>query len=500
MNSLVSAPANIAAVHSLGPQPAIDQDNIINAEQAILGTLLYSPAAIDIVPDLSADDLLEDLHRIIFRRIKTLRASGMDINPVTVKAGLPDDVRVGEMSLSQYLAFLLTSQAMPVQALPGLALTISEGAARRTIVQTGNYIADLAKRGGQNWIENTRMAVTQLQLATSSLGGGVTQFTLHDAMEQGINRANAAYGGIVPSGIKPGLLEIEELTGRWSPGNLIVIGGGSKQGKSALAFQLAFTMAEAGIAGGIYSGEMSAELVGMREMARRTGVAVKRQRIGDISEAEVERMMTASAAVYTDRVQFAAKENRIMTLEQIESLARRWKRSMNIGWLVVDHCGKLDWQGKMANEEEHRQASVAMDRLKNLAENLGIVVIALTHLKRSAFQEYPGTKLEDRLRAVLTRRPNSSHLLGSVDKHADHVLIPFQPLAIIKTMEPMENTGDHTLWETYMDQQKGKAEIILAMSRHEEYPRRRSVNWHGETTCYSSPYRISQAINEGRLL
>ncbi|KQV30376.1 hypothetical protein ASC97_21260 [Rhizobium sp. Root1203] len=78
----------------------------IEAEQALLGAILVNNDALAVlrVP-IEANHFYGRLHRDIFEAITCLHKAGRVANTVTVKSYV-DDVQVGDMMISQYLARL----------------------------------------------------------------------------------------------------------------------------------------------------------------------------------------------------------------------------------------------------------------------------------------------------------------------------------------------------------------------------------------------------------
>jgi hypothetical protein len=56
-------------------------------------------------------------------------------------------------------------------------------------------------------------------------------------------------------------------------------------------------------------------------------------------------------------------------------------------------------------------------------------------------------------------------------------------------MEPEQGTEDYGIWEAAMNEVTGKAEHILALSRENEFPRRRAVRLTGATTGYGPDFK-----------
>src|SRR5690606_6154315 len=102
-------------------------------------------------------------------------------------------------------------------------------------------------------------------------------------------------------------------------------------------------------------------------------------------------------------------------------------------------------------------------------------IIAAAQLKKNTF-EITDRKMDRKtFETAISRRPKYSDIFGSVEKDANHVIIPFRAEPILQELEPAEATDAHAVWEEVMETVRGKAEIILALSRHTRWPQRKDV-------------------------
>ena len=126
----------------------------------------------------------------------------------------------------------------------------------------------------------------------------VYDFTAGEAARMAIERIAAAYekGGV--SGPSTGFSELDQLLGGLQPSDLIIMAGRPSRGKTALALGLAFHIAKQIEDGevSVYSIEMSASQLLMRQLGIDYGIASDRLRRGDLEEADMERLVRAQSA------------------------------------------------------------------------------------------------------------------------------------------------------------------------------------------------------------
>lgn len=473
----------------------------IEAEQAMLGALMMNNANRANVPaSFAAGHFSQAFHQELFEAFDRGVKAGRSMNPVTIRSFLSpafQEQKIGEMTVAQYLARLV-SEAATIGMVKEYAEAITDYHFKRVAIEVG-AAAEVAGFNSKDELEFTDR-ITEARDRFNEILSAIArrnepEESFLDAIDLTDHFTSDAMAGRKPLGLYPGLPELEHLIGGYQKGQLIIIGGGVKQGKSALAWQSFFEVsAKHTVAGN--SGEMPREQIIMREKARRTGISTNRQKSGKVSDREMEELVMAG--IEMKRLNIAEINCQRLTLEQLDQRIGRLVREKGIEAYFLDHIGKLAWTGKMEHEDEFRQGQKATSMLKDMAMKHQIPIIALTHLKKSAFQEYSGRTFKERLKAAQYRRPTYRDLVGNMDKDADHVLLPFQARPIIAGMEPEEGTTDYEIWQSAMTDAAGKAEIILSLSREREFPKRKEIIWNGSTTSYGPDYRSAQ--NDTRLL
>jgi replicative DNA helicase len=467
----------------------------IEAEQALLGALLVNNAAYHaILPTgIEAKHFYEPIHRTIFEAAKSCITSNKIANPVTIRSFIAPDILnkpIGDMTVGGYTA-RLCSEATSIVNAPDYAGAVIFYAHRRDVLPAADII-DTAACNAQDELA----FVDQIREARDRLGNVLAAIEKNDAgpsfveeVDGTLDQTDQAARGIELKGIDPGVPELVSMTGLWEPGQLIFIIGDVKTGKSGLAWQIVFNIAERFPVAG-YSGEMPRAQVIRREKARRTGISDKRQRRGQVSQLDMDDLVRAGADM--KRLKVVEIDCQKRTLDQLDARIERLKAEYGIVAYCVDHVLNLEWTGKTEDLDDFKKANRAAARLKDIAMKHGIVVLALTHINKTGSQDAYGKTFEDRLRSAQRRRPSYKNAIGNIDKNVDNLIITHQTLPSIAALEPEEGTANYAMWQAAMEDAKGKAELILALSRENEFPRRKEIEWHGETTSYGRPFKQVQ--------
>lgn len=467
----------------------------IEVEQALLGACLVNNKALDnaVVSRLREDHFSEALHARIWEAMRAIKKDGRVANPITVKSSLPGDIKIGEMTIAQYLA-RLAAEAVTIINAPDYAITLMGLASRRATLYAAQELTFAAANNECQIADGIRAAREELTRIVAEIEDrNHKAVSFADMIDGTLDRTEYAATGGARLGLDPGLNEIMALTGPWENGQLIIIGAGVKQGKSALTWQTLFTMAENHVVAG-NSGEMPRDQLIRREIARRTGISATRQKRGSLSPIEMDEIVRASAEM--KRLKVAEINCQRLTLDRLDERITRLKGEYGLEAYFLDHIGKLEWSGKLDLDEDWKKGQRATSRLKDMAMKHEIPIIAVTHLKKATFGDYPGRSFRDRIYSAMNRRPNYQDLVGNMDKDADQVLIPFNVRPILAGMEPEEGTADHDTWDEAMRKTEGRAELIMSLSRESEFPRRKDIEWHGATTSFGPTFKQKKNSEE----
>jgi replicative DNA helicase len=213
---------------------------------------------------------------------------------------------------------------------------------------------------------------------------------------------DAAFTGFVS-----GFYQLDEYTGGFQPGDLIVIAGRPSMGKTALGLTLAHHAAVHQKPVVFFSMEMSVDQVAQRLLSLHSGVDAQKLRRRMLSEQDINRLLNACAEL--EHAPLILDDTPGMTALELRAKARRLKMSRDIQAVFVDYL-----QLMYAPGQDNRQAEIALisRSLKALGRELGVPVIAMAQLNR-----LPEGRAD--------KRPLMSDLResGAIEQDADMVLL-----------------------------------------------------------------------------
>jgi replicative DNA helicase len=438
------------------------------AEQALLGAILVNNEACDRVSSfLKAEHFFDALHGRIYDHAAKLIWAGKRATPITLKTFFQGDEPVGELTVPQYLGRLAANATTIINA-EDYGRTIYDLAIRRNLIQIGEGMVNTAYDAPIDappavQIEDTEQKLYELA-ETGKYGSGFEPFTT--ALTDAIDMAANAYrrdGGL--SGLATGFTDLDQRMGGLQPSDLIIVAGRPSMGKTALATNIAYHVAQTyrrdpdsqaaldGAVVGFFSLEMSAEQLATRIISEQAYIPSERIRRGRIESEEFDRIVEVSQEL--QNLPLYIDQTGGITVAQLAARARRLKRQRDVGLIVVDYLQLLSGSTRRAAEGRVQEVSEITTGLKALAKELHVPVLALSQLSRQVEQR------EDKHPQLADLRES-----GSIEQDADVVLFVFREEYYVERRQPRENTEEHKQWQQEMDLVTGKAEVIIGKQRH----------------------------------
>lgn len=410
-------------MEDIGRVPPQDLD----AERSILGSMLLTSEVIDdVLLNVRADEFYSDANRIIFTCVRDMYdtgARGIDI--VTVKRELEAREKLEEIGGAAYLAQLVETVPFTEHATYYAKIVHDKSVLRRVIEACRETLGDAYGSIGE-----TTDLVAQAEkriYAIAEDGESVDSITMDSILDRTFDRIYArldAEGDT--SGIATGFYGLDDMISGFRGSELLVLAARPSMGKTALVcnFALAVGLAQHGCL--LFSLEQSAPELAERLLCIHARINGHKLRQGDLNEVEQHALTAGSqelkqAKIYVDDV--AGR-----TMSQIAAISRRVKRRYGLGLVVIDYLQLIEPDEKGLPREQ--QIASITRRLKFLAKDLDIPVIALAQLNRGVEQR------ED-------KRPRMSDLResGAIEQDADIIMFLHRPAAY----DPEDRPGEADL-------------------------------------------------------
>jgi len=454
----------VKEINSLQSKIENKQPSNLEAEQALLGSILVNNDIIDEVSSIISSVIFYDpAHVKIYEVIESLNNKGMIANPITLKNFFEKDNMLNDVGGTEYLVKLTRFSGSPKQAVD-YAKIIHEMYLRRELVLISDKLsADTLKANSQEQNAENIIEGTEKSLFDLAERGSFSQSFLkfNEALDQTIEMATLAMKsdqGIV--GVPTGLADLDEKLGGLHKSDLVILAGRPGMGKTALATNIAYHAAQnllskqekSSIA--FFSLEMSSEQLSTRILSEQARIKSDDIRRGKVTETEINRYIETSRNIYN--LPLYIDETPAITISTLSNRARRIKRLFGLSLIVVDYI-QLMRAPSSNNRGDNRvqEVSEITQGLKALAKELKVPVLALSQLSRAV-------ESRDDKKPLLSDLRES----GSIEQDADVVMFVYREAYYLENKQPKLGSIEHAEWQSKMNDVNGLADIILGKQRH----------------------------------
>jgi replicative DNA helicase len=226
---------------------------------------------------------------------------------------------------------------------------------------------------------------------------------MRDGMVRHIESIDARYNGALPDAIPTGFIDLDKkLNGGMRRGNLIVVAGRPKMGKTGFALNIACSVAMGGVAL-VLSMEMGKSEVYDRNLASLGKISL--DHLIDPKQLTPDDWPNLTHAISkVNSMLLYVEDKPALTLMNVRNKAKAVKRKSGLDLLVIDYLQLMSGDG----DNRNAQIEAITRGLKGLAKELDCVIILLSQLNR---------KLEERP----NKRPQPADLRdsGSIEQDCD---------------------------------------------------------------------------------
>lgn len=407
----------------------------LEAERGVLGSVLLMNEVLDeVVEVLAADHFYTDGHRKIFSAIRRLYDNGTQaIDPLTLAEELDRHSQLDDIGGASYLEQVLESVPHAAHARYYAGIVREKWVQRQLIFACNEILSECYD--GSNDPDDVLSAAEQRIFRILDDQGEPRKIEIKDILLDAFDRINERMeNDEVISGIPTGFPDLDQRLNGLQPSELVVLAARPSMGKTALVCNLAEGVAmETGQGVLLFSLEQSNLELAERLLCIRSQVNSHRLRSGTLDDDERKLLVHASAELSEAPLFLDDQPGR--TIAQITAVARRLQRRNGVRVVIIDYLQLIEPEDKSSPREQ--QIALITRRLKALAKELSVPVIALAQLNRGVEHR------ED-------KRPRLSDLResGAIEQDADVVMFLHRP-------------------EHYNPEDRpGEADVIIAKNRN----------------------------------
>ncbi|WP_163555381.1 replicative DNA helicase [Helicobacter suis] len=384
---------------------SLDSD-LLSMERVVLSALLENQHYEEFARELKPSDFYYEAHQILFELCSELHEEKRPVDAHFLNKKV--EIRGDEKTTEALAAIMGTT---PLANLGAYIHAIKEAACRRNLLHLARQIhteCDQAK-SSQIIIDGIERDLYALSLQTTQ--GGFKD--VKSVLKQTLNLIKEAKlkGNQRVTGVDTGFNKLNDYTGGFQPGDLIVIGARPSMGKTSLVLNIAKTTLNHNQGVAIFSMEMGAEQLMMRLLSNLTSLHLHNLKIGNLSDEDWENLSRSAQNIYHKFL--FIDDTSMLTIQHVRSKLRQLKRKCPEITLAI-----IDYLQLMASDQSlnrHEQIATISRGLKTLARELQTPIIALAQLNRSLESR------EDR-RPILSDLKDS----GAIEQDADQVLFLYR--------------------------------------------------------------------------
>src|SRR6266566_2354605 len=438
----------------------------IDAEQSVLGAILLSADrsmyALVIEEGLRPEDFYREHHGTIYEAMLALYNESEPVDVLTVTERLR---QAGKLELIGGPAAVdeLTGIVPAAGHARRYAQIVRENALLRRLLKASYEIQESVldhQAGPRELVEQAERAMLEVARDDRHQDFRTIEDVLHDELDK---LHNLSREGTSLTGTPSGFGKLDEITGGFQRGNLIIIAARPAMGKSALVCNIAENAAlhpERPRPVALFSLEMAESELAQRFVASQAMIKGDELRKGRVAEQRWPKILKASQRLAA--AQLWVDDSSDVGLLEVRAKARRLHSQCEegLGLIIVDYLQLMRTESRYDNRVT---AIGELSRgLKILARELEVPVIAISQLSRAVEQRSP-------------KKPQLSDLResGNLEQDADLVMFLYR--------------DDY--YEKENSERPGEADLIIAKHRNgatddvvltfrEEYPK--FMNYAGE--------------------
>ena len=383
------------------------------AEKMVLNCLLTNSESIEItLRTLSVEAFYFKNHQEIYKAITFMYKNKLPIDIITLTTFLQDNGLLEKIGGIKVLTELI-SQIPNLVYLEEYIRLIKDKFLRRLLIKLGyeainsGYITSIPVETILNDFENkvfnlTNEIKTQKLFSSAELLNNI----FFELKKKSVNNSL--------SGLASGFYDLDSLTQGFQKSDLIIIAGRPSMGKTALSLNIALNIIKnLKLPVLFFSLEMSKEQIMYRLLSIETNIIQSKLRSGKLDEGDWTKLNQIIKIM--SKLPFFIDDTPELSIQDIRSKIKTIIFEQNqIGLIIIDYL-QLMQNLKLKTENRVQELSDITRRLKNIAREFNIPIIALSQLSRN---------VENRV----NKKPMLSDLResGSIEQDADLVLMLYK--------------------------------------------------------------------------
>lgn len=359
----------------------------LEVEEAVLGALMLEQDAIKtILGIVNKQSFYKTEHQIIFGVVESILVKEEPVDLLTVTQELKNQNLLEQVGGLSYITSL-TRRVASSAHIESHARIIAEKYYLRETIRKSTELIKMAFEGEDVEVISNEWKQFGDSLddifAIANTGSHIKQVLKNTIQEieldcQTVNQMKSP-------GIPTGFSSLDDITGGWRGGNLIILAARPGVGKTSFALYFALQAAKAGFWVNIFSLEMNKEDLARILLAYESGIYRSNIRDGNLKSTDWVKINSVISRI--EKLPIIFRDASGMNVNQIQASIRKNRKNNRCQFAIVDYLQLVKSSQLRAIRE--MEVSEISRTLKTIALNENIPIMALSQLNRAADGELP---------------------------------------------------------------------------------------------------------------
>ena len=352
----------------------------LEAEEALLGNIiLFNDSLRECIDsDLVSEDFYLEKNRIVYQIMCYMYESNEKVDSVSLSTKLRDFNQLDKVGGMEYILRLSESTIYNRNVKEYINIIKNKSVARK-LIKVGEEISNDAVDTTRNIndlldeVERKVIDVTRSNLSNDFVSGEQA----FDELIKHIETIQENKSEV--TGVRTLYSALDKMTAGLQKGDLIIVAARPSMGKTTFALNLALNSASVNQGSvAIFSVEMPREQVAMRLLSSKSKVEYQKIRRGTLNNEEWSRINEATQVL--KKQNFFIDDTPGIKVTDMLAKARKLAKEEGLYLIIVDYIQLL--QSSTSSENRQQEVSDISRRLKALARELNVPVIAVSQLHR----------------------------------------------------------------------------------------------------------------------
>jgi len=383
----------------------------IEAEEAVLGSILISPDALfEVISFLKPEDFFIVRHAWIFDGMLALHERRDPIDYLTVVSELEQTSKLAEVGGAAYVLSLInkTPSALNVE---GYGRIVERMALRRKLIDAASQIARVA-HSDETDIDNVIGKAEQAVFDVTERRLARDLIPIKDAVSEYFDHVSfMSRHQEEVMGVPTGFIDLDRMLGGLQRSDLLIIAARPGMGKTSWLNSIVMNAARMNQRVAMFSLEMSNEQLIQRFVSAETNIPSHKLREGKLDEKDWSQFLAATQ--YMGTLPIHMDDTPALSTSELRTKARRLHLEFGLDLIVIDYLQLMTTPYRSENRVQ--EISYISRALKQLARELNVPVVAAAQLSRAVEQR-------------TDKRPQLSDLResGSIEQDSDVVMFIYR--------------------------------------------------------------------------